>query len=100
MKVAGFDWDDGNAAKCEKHGVTRAEIEELFRGVVMLLGDERHSTPSEQRQLAIGQSFEGRHILVAFTLRKRRGATLVRPISARYMHKKEVSYYEEETSGS
>lgn len=32
MKVAGFDWDLGNRAKCAKHGVTVAEIEGLFRG--------------------------------------------------------------------
>lgn len=100
MKVAGFDWDEGNAAKCEKHGVTRTEIEELFFGVVTVLGDERHSTPNEQRHLAIGQSLDGRHILVALTLRKRHGAVLVRPISARYMHKREVAYYEKENPGA
>jgi uncharacterized DUF497 family protein len=26
-KLAGFDWDDGNRTKCQKHGVTIAEIE-------------------------------------------------------------------------
>jgi len=30
--VAGFDWDDGNREKCCKHGVTREEIEGVFRG--------------------------------------------------------------------
>ncbi|TBN45900.1 BrnT family toxin, partial [Paracoccus sediminis] len=25
MKIAGFDWDDGNWPKCGKHGVSRAE---------------------------------------------------------------------------
>ena len=34
MQVAGFDWDDGNREKCRKHGVSLAEIEALFHGVV------------------------------------------------------------------
>jgi len=28
MKIAGFDWDDGNWPKCGKHGVSRTEIEQ------------------------------------------------------------------------
>ncbi len=28
--VEGFDWDAGNAGKCEKHGLTVAVIEEVF----------------------------------------------------------------------
>jgi uncharacterized protein len=31
---------------------------------------------------------------VAFTLRQRGGKMLIRPTSARYMHKKEVDHYE------
>ena len=27
--VAGFDWDAGNRAKCQKHGVSVAEVEEV-----------------------------------------------------------------------
>ena len=30
--VSGFDWDDGNRAKCEKHGVSITEIEVCTRG--------------------------------------------------------------------
>jgi hypothetical protein len=29
-RVSGFDWDEGNRAKCQKHGVSIPEIEELF----------------------------------------------------------------------
>jgi uncharacterized DUF497 family protein len=93
-KVAGFDWDTGNEEKCRKHGVSRAEIEELFQGTMMVLRDERHSTAAEERHLAIGKTKQGRHVLVAFTLRKRLGRTLIRPISARYMHKKEIAHFE------
>jgi hypothetical protein len=31
LRVSGFDWDDGNRTKCEKRGVSIAEIEALFR---------------------------------------------------------------------
>jgi len=27
MRIAGFDWDDGNWLKCSKHGVSHEEIE-------------------------------------------------------------------------
>jgi len=52
-----------------------------------------HST-SGTRFLGIGQTAEGRHIFIAFTVRKREGANYIRPISARYMHRKEVEQYE------
>ena len=31
LQVAGFDWDEGNRAKCRKHGVSVSEVEELFK---------------------------------------------------------------------
>jgi uncharacterized DUF497 family protein len=42
--VSGFDWDDGNREKCQKHGVSIREIEGLFAGPVMVLPDAAHST--------------------------------------------------------
>jgi uncharacterized DUF497 family protein len=30
LHVNGFDWDQGNRAKCEKHGLSVATIEDLF----------------------------------------------------------------------
>jgi uncharacterized protein len=30
MDFAVFDWDSGNRKKCQKHGVSIAEIESLF----------------------------------------------------------------------
>ena len=97
MQVAGFDWDEGNRSKCREHGVSQVAIESMFRGSVAVLPDPRHST-SEERYKAIGRSDDGRCIFAVFTLRTRRGKRLVRPISARFMHKKEVDYYEKETS--
>jgi uncharacterized DUF497 family protein len=37
-----------------------------------------------------------RAMFVAFTLREKTGKQFVRPISARYMHLKEVEFYEKE----
>jgi len=93
--VAGFDWDAGNRGKCRKHGLTPSEIEELFNRPIAVLPDPGHST-NEERFKAIGRTDIGRSVLVVFTLRHRAGAMLIRPISARYMHVKEVVYYEEE----
>jgi uncharacterized DUF497 family protein len=95
MDVAGFDWDRGNRTKCQKHGVSVAEIESLFRRPMMVAPDPRHSSQKE-RLKAIGTTDAGRHVFVAFTLRRRGDDTLIRPVSARYMHRKEVQHYEKE----
>jgi uncharacterized DUF497 family protein len=96
--VAGFDWDEGNRAKCVRHGVTIAAIESLFESTIAVLPDPAHSR-IEVRYKAIGKAANGRSVLIVFTLRTHEGETLIRPISARYMHKKEVAYYEETTAG-
>jgi uncharacterized DUF497 family protein len=93
--VSGFDWDEGNRAKCRKHGISIEEIEELFSRTVMILPDEAHST-TEKRFKAIGQTTAGRHIFLVFTLREHDGKSYIRPISTRYMHQKEIDHYEKE----
>ena len=95
IAIPGFDWDAGNLEKCQKHGVSVEEIEGLFAGPLMILTDMKHSL-SEGRLLAIGRTESGRHVFLAFTIRDRGGLMLVRPISARFMHRKEVEHYEEE----
>jgi uncharacterized DUF497 family protein len=92
-RFAGFDWDEGNRAKCKKHGVSLVEIEALFSGSIAIRPDLTHST-SETRFLGIGRSGQGRYVFVAFTIRQRTGTTYIRPISARYMYAKEVAAYE------
>jgi uncharacterized protein len=49
---------------------------------------------AEERFKAIGRTLVGRHLLVAFTMRRGDAEILIRAVSARYMHRKEVSYYE------
>lgn len=91
MKITGFDWNDGNWPKCGKHGVSRAEIEEVFTGTPAVLTDP---FPEETRMRAIGKSATGRYVFVVFMLREIDSQTKLRPISARYMHEKEIAYYE------
>ena len=95
MRIHGFDWDNGNWPKCAKHGVTKNEIESLFDDRPNLYPDTKHSQ-DETRHLAIGRTRTGRWLLVAFTLRRRKRQRLIRPISARYMNKKEIEHYEQE----
>jgi len=95
MQIGGFDWDDGNWPKCGKHGLTRDEIESVFRGEFATF-DDPYTATAERRLRAIGRIGNGRHIFVVFCLRERNGVTYVRPISARYMHQHEVRHYEQE----
>jgi hypothetical protein len=37
-------------------------------------------------------------VFIVFTLRKQDAGTLIRPLSARYMHRKEVEHYEKEAA--
>ncbi|SRR5258708_9307085 len=92
-KVTGFDWDEGNARKNERHGVTQAEAEQVFFNVPLLvLADPKHSD-TEPRFHALGQTIDGRRLHLTFTLRGE--DRLIRVISARDMHRKERVIYEQ-----
>ena len=92
---AGFEWDAGNRAKCRKRGVSVAEVEGLFSRTLLVIPDASHSE-SEERLRAIGKTASGRSVFLVFTIRVRAGKRLIRPVSARYMHRKEVTHYEKE----
>jgi uncharacterized DUF497 family protein len=73
--------------------VSREEIEALFlQGDIATYPDVRHSE-GEERHLAIGKSPEGRWLFIAFTVRILDGTKLLRPLSARYMHRREIQHY-------
>lgn len=97
-RIAGFDWDIGNLQKCQKHGVSAEEIEYVLSQPVWVFPDPQHSQ-SEERFKGIGRNASGRAIFVVFTFRRGRSGRLIRPISARYMHRKEVDHYEKEITG-
>jgi uncharacterized DUF497 family protein len=93
MVVDGFDWDEGNWPKCAQHGLSMPEIEAVMRSGPMVLPD-RNADIFEARFNAVGMNPEGRRVFIVFTFRDRGGKRLIRPISARYMHRKEVNAYE------
>jgi uncharacterized protein len=95
--VAGFEWDEANREKCQAHGVSLATIEALFRNPIAVFPDPTHSG-TETRFKAIGKTGDDRGVFVVFTLRTHAGETLIRPISARYRHAKEVRHYEAEVA--
>jgi uncharacterized protein len=92
-----FDWDAGNREKCQKHGLSVRDVESIFRGSLCVFPDPEHSS-EEERFIGIGKTEEHRSVFVVFTLRRKGEAVLVRPISARFMHKKEIDHYEKETA--
>lgn len=91
MKISGFEWDDGNWPKCGKHGVSREEIEQVLLGQPVVMSDPHTNEP---RMRAIGTTSAGRFVFLVFILRKLDRKTMIRPISARYMHQKEIDHYE------
>jgi uncharacterized protein len=91
MEFDGFDWDRGNWPKCGSHGVTKLEIELVLRGELITNFDPE---PTEQRLRAVGKNQTGRSVFVVYTVRETDGRRLIRPISARFMHDKEVRRYE------
>lgn len=96
----GFDWDSGNRGKCCKHGLTIAEIEQVLAGAETLIVPDEKNSSVEPRFLAIGRTATARYAVVIFTPRRRDDKSVLRPISARYMHRKEIDKYAQEISGA
>jgi uncharacterized DUF497 family protein len=91
--IIGFDWDEGNSRKNNKHKVSTAEAEQVFfNAPLLLLADVKHSQ-QEPRFHALGRTHQDRLLHITFTLRQQN--THIRVISARDMHKKERSIYEQ-----
>jgi len=91
-KVVGFEWDEGNSRKNERHRVSMAEAEQVFfNWPLLVLPDPRHSE-AELRFHALGKTNEGRRLHITFTLRD--AGQFIRVISARDMHRRERVIYE------
>ena len=91
-RIVGFDWDPGNARKNEKHGVSQSEAEQVFFDSRILMASDPGHSDLEPRYHALGQTIDGRHLHITFTLR--RDGSLIRVISARDMHRKERNHYD------
>ena len=73
-------------------------IEGLFSRPLAILPSAADSK-EERHFCAVGQTGIGRRVFLVFTLRRKGDKQLIRPISARYMHKKESESYEKENPG-
>ena len=92
IEFDGFEWDEGNWEKCQKHGVSLLEIEQALSVIRFVVDDP---FPDEKRYRTVGRTAAGRYVFAAFMLR----GSKLRPISARYMHEREVARYEKEMAG-
>jgi uncharacterized protein len=93
MEYAAFDWDEGNLRKNEKHGVTKAEVEQAFLNKPLIVASDVKHSRQEPRFHALGRTDTNRCLHITFT--ERGDGTLVRPISARAASRKERRIYEE-----
>ena len=93
MHYTGFDWDEGNARKNDKHCVSKSEVEQVFLNKPLLLADDVKHSQREPRFHALGRTDLDRWLHVTFT--DRGNGTLIRPISARVMSRKERAVYEQ-----
>ena len=91
--IVGFEWDAGNARKNDRHGVSMAEAEQVFFNAPLLVVDDEKHSQHEARHHALGRTHEGRLLHLTFTLRA--AGSLIRVISARDMHRKERTIYEQ-----
>jgi uncharacterized DUF497 family protein len=91
LDFEGFDWDSGNIAKNDKHGVEPEEAEEIFFNEPLLVHEDEKHSGSEKRRRALGRTAK-RQLLVVFTVRGK----LIRVISARPMNRRERAIYEKE----
>jgi uncharacterized DUF497 family protein len=92
-KIVGFDRDAGNSRKNEKHGVSTAEAEQAFFNAPLLMIEDTKHSAGEPRFHALGKTDEGRLLHITFTLRSL--SQKIRVISARDMHRKERTIYEQ-----
>jgi uncharacterized protein len=87
----------GRGQSPEVSDLSARDIESIFQGPVSVFPDPEHSG-EEERFIGIGKTEKHRNVFVVFKLRRKDDVVLIRPISARFMHKKEIHYYEKETS--
>ena len=93
MLYVGFDWDEGNARKNEKHGVSKPEVEQVFLNAPLLLADDRNTANGSRDFTRWAETDLDRWLHVTFT--ERGNGTFIRPISARDMSRKERAVYEQ-----
>ena len=91
--LSGFQWNAGNSEKnWLAHDVSQAETEQVFfNRPVLLTADVAHSRV-EARYYLLGKTTGARFLTIVFTIRE----TLVRPIMARDMSRRERRIFTEQ----
>lgn len=95
LEISGFDWDDANLGKLEKHNVTQEEAEEIFY-LSPIIDEGAYEKKGEKRFRCLGVTAGGRYLSAFFTIRQ----GLIRNISVRTMRRKERRLYEQKKEGS
>ena len=85
--LTGFEWDEGNLKKVFER-IEPSVAEMAFQGEPWVALSRRHSG-AEKRWFLVNKVVK-RHVFVVFTIRENK----IRIVSARYMHRKEVKFYE------
>ena len=87
-----FEWDDAKAVANEaKHGVSFAEAMTVFGDPLSLTGYDPQHSDDEDRYVTMGQSVDGRLLVVSHTDRSEK----IRVISAREASRGERKDYED-----
>ena len=89
-QCTGFDWDESNVSKnWERHRVSPEEAEAVFFNEPLVVRSDTGHSKTEKRYYALGQTGSGRHLFVAFAIRR----NLIRVISVRDMNQNEQGTY-------
>lgn len=88
----GFEWDNHNRYKNEKHNVDWTECEEVFFQQPLAMWADKTHSKKEKRYFVLGQTKAGRKLFIAFTIKNKH----IRVISARNMTKTEIKIYKEQ----
>ncbi|MGE3276623.1 MAG: BrnT family toxin [Vicinamibacterales bacterium] len=89
-----FEWDPRkDAINVQKHGVSFDEAATVFVDPDALDGPDLKHSAREPRSLRLGQSLEGRVLIVAYTVRGSGNGETVRIISARRASRAERAAY-------
>ena len=67
-KITAFDWDEGNARKNDKHGVSMAEAEQVFFNEPLLVIDDTKHSQGEMRFHAPDKSNQDRSLHIPLTI--------------------------------
>ena len=90
-----FEWDrKKNQRNLRKHGVDFEETKSVFDDMFALIIEDRFHSSSEQREIIVGRSSEGRFLYVVFV----ESENSIRIISARKLTSAERRRYEQRKS--